>query len=57
MGEDSRWLDACFADVERAATIGSAAGVDNEEKGQSIRLCCGRVRPWFGIWPDFQHCD
>ena len=57
MGEDPRWLDGYFAEVKRAARIENAAGVDNEENGQSIWLCRGRARPWSEIWPDFQHYD
>jgi 4-amino-4-deoxy-L-arabinose transferase-like glycosyltransferase len=57
MGEDPRWLDGYFADVERAATIDNAAGVDNEERGQSIWLCRGLTRPWSEIWGEFQHYD
>ena len=45
MGEDPRWLDGYFDTVERVATIDNAAGVDNEEDGQSIWLCRGPARP------------
>ena len=57
MGEDPRWLDGYFDTVERVATIDNAAGVDNEEQGQSIWLCRGPVRPWGEMWPEFQHYD
>ena len=57
MGEDPRWLDGYFASVERVASIDNAAGVDNEEHGQSIWLCRGLARPWSEVWPDFQHYD
>lgn len=57
MGEDPRWLDGYFASVERVASIDNAAGVDNEEQGQSIWLCRGLARPWSEVWPDFQHYD
>jgi hypothetical protein len=57
MGEDPRWLNGYFETVERAATIDNAAGVDNEEQGQSIWLCRGLARPWSEVWPDFQHYD
>jgi 4-amino-4-deoxy-L-arabinose transferase-like glycosyltransferase len=57
MGEDPRWLDGYFDTVERAAAIENAAGVDNEEDGQSIWLCRGPARPWSVMWSDFQHYD
>ena len=57
MGEDPGWLEGYFRDVRRVARIGNAAGVDNEEAGQSIWLCRDRVRPWAEIWPEFQHYD
>jgi len=57
MGEDPSWLEGYFDSVQRVATIDNAAGVDNEEQGQSIWLCRGRTRPWSEIWPDFQHYD
>ena len=57
MGEDPTWLRGYFAKVERVATIGNAAGVENEEYGQSIWLCRGREQPWSQIWDDFQHYD
>ena len=57
MGEDPRWLEGHFDSVERVATIDNAAGVDNEEQGQSIWLCRGPARPWSVMWPDFQHYD
>ncbi len=57
MGEDPRWLEQHFGQVDRVARIGNAAGVDNEEQGQSIWLCRQPLRPWAEMWPDFQHYD
>ena len=57
MGEDPRWLEGRFDTVKRVATIHNAAGVDNEEQGQSIWLCRGPSSPWSVLWPDFQHYD
>ena len=57
MGEDPRWLEQHFGQVARAAKIDNAAGVDNEEQGQSIWLCRRPLRPWAEMWPDFQHYD
>jgi len=58
MGEDpSRWLGQYFGEVTRAARIANAAGVDNEEQGQSVWLCRQPLRPWPELWPQFQHYD
>ena len=58
MGEDpSSWLGQYFGEVTRAARIANAAGVDNEEQGQSIWLCRQPLRPWSEMWPQFQHYD
>ena len=58
MGEDpSSWLGQYFGQVTRAARIDNAAGVDNEEQGQSIWLCRRPLRPWAEMWPQFQHYD
>jgi hypothetical protein len=57
MGEDPAWLEQHFGQVERVATIGNSAGVDNEEQGQSIWLCRQPLRPWSEMWPEFQHYD
>ena len=58
MGEDpSSWLGQYFGQVTRAARIDNAAGVDNEEQGQSVWLCRQPLRPWAEMWPQFQHYD
>ena len=58
MGEDpSSWLGQYFGEVTRAARIANAAGVDNEEQGQSVWLCRQPLRPWPELWPQFQHYD
>ncbi len=57
MGEDPRWLEQYVGEVARTARIDNAAGVDNEEQGQSIWLCRQPLRPWAQLWPAFQHYD
>ncbi len=57
MGEDPSWLEQYFGQVTRVARIDNAAGVDNEEQGQSIWLCRHPLRPWAQLWPAFQHYD
>ena len=57
MGEDPGWLQQYFGQVTRVARIDNAAGVDNEEQGQSIWLCRQPLRPWAQLWPEFQHYD
>jgi len=57
MGEDPTWLQQYFGQVTRAARIDNAAGVDNEEQGQSIWVCRQPLRPWAQLWPAFQHYD
>jgi hypothetical protein len=44
-------------EVTRAARIANAAGVDNEEQGQSVWLCRRPLRPWSEMWPRFPHYD
>lgn len=51
------YYDGYFATVERGATIANAAGVENEEYGQSVWLCRGLARPWPEVWPELQHYD
>ena len=57
MGEDPGWLGQHFGQVTRTARIENAAGVDNEEQGQSIWVCRQPLRPWAEMWPEFQHYD
>lgn len=56
-GSDPRSYDGYFDTVDRAATIGNAADVENEEYGQSVWLARGLARPWSEIWPEVQHYD
>ena len=54
---DARYLAPYFDEYEQAATIGNAAGVDNDEDGLPIWVGRGLARPWEQMWREFQHYD
>ncbi len=44
-----------FSGCRVVARLGNAAGVDNDEAGQPVRLCGGLTRPWPALWPAIRH--
>ena len=46
-----------FAEYEQAATIGNAAGVDNDEDGLPVWVGRGLTLPWAEMWSEFRHYD
>ena len=52
-----QWAAPYFDEYEQAATIGNAAGVDNDEAGLPIWVGRGLAQPWEQMWREFQHYD
>ncbi|MFC5382306.1 glycosyltransferase family 39 protein [Aquipuribacter nitratireducens] len=40
-----------FATCEPVATVDNGAGVDNDERGTTVRLCDGLTGTWDALWP------
>jgi hypothetical protein len=49
--EDLAELGGCTL----AAAIDNNAGIDNDERGASVRVCAGPPRGWSQAWPELRH--
>lgn len=44
-----------FRHCQLAARIDNSAGVDNDERGESVERCAGPRHPWSILWPELRH--
>lgn len=57
VGGQGTWAPEVFETCRKVGTVSNAAGVDNEERGESLTLCSGPTADWDQLWPRFRHLD
>lgn len=50
-------LPGFFRGCRLVTHVDNGLGLDNDEQGDTVRLCSGTARPWATMWPDLVHYD